>query len=428
MALTPEEEAALNSAAADARQAALASNRTESKIVAIDNKISTALTDGSLKGDKGDAGPGVPAGGSTGQVLAKKSGGDFDTQWIDASGGGGAESDPIYTADKPNLATKSELDAVHEFSQRAILRTSFDTRDDLIAWTNVPDNMLLVREGTVLRVLDDASPDFEVVRDIVTGKFVPEPIEPLHAEKVEYNGGNVATALDNRPTKDVVTNSISSASSSTYSAVIAYVDEQIKTFDTLQLYIGATEITDIAPTGAGVNVSLDMTTTEKLWFERSYTIPGDGIVDKNVYDLLLPFDSVSTSRITICRAVWSVTTGGVEKVIFDKEFILQNTTGQYDYAGKFIREYPTDIAYNNGDVAKFRLYGRVSTGTDTATVLLGDANRTAVLNRSAPVAALPTTKMLDFHNGVEKSQAELNREYEAAISALEARITALESK
>ncbi|MBI5687646.1 MAG: hypothetical protein HZC54_21455 [Verrucomicrobia bacterium] len=45
------------------------------------------------KGDTGDAGQpgvGVPSGGAVGQVLAKASGTDYDTLWVDPSGGGGA--------------------------------------------------------------------------------------------------------------------------------------------------------------------------------------------------------------------------------------------------------------------------------------------------------------------------------------------------
>lgn len=41
------------------------------------------------KGDPGDPGEGVPAGGSTGQVLAKASATDHDTEWVDQTGGGG---------------------------------------------------------------------------------------------------------------------------------------------------------------------------------------------------------------------------------------------------------------------------------------------------------------------------------------------------
>ena len=43
------------------------------------------------KGDPGPAGPGVPTGGATGQVLTKKSGTDYDTEWKDPTGGGGGQ-------------------------------------------------------------------------------------------------------------------------------------------------------------------------------------------------------------------------------------------------------------------------------------------------------------------------------------------------
>ena len=41
------------------------------------------------EGPQGPAGQGVPAGGTAGQVLAKKSGADYDTEWTDQTGGGG---------------------------------------------------------------------------------------------------------------------------------------------------------------------------------------------------------------------------------------------------------------------------------------------------------------------------------------------------
>ena len=42
-----------------------------------------------VDGYNGTSGVGVPAGGSTGQVLAKASGTDYDTEWVNQSGGGG---------------------------------------------------------------------------------------------------------------------------------------------------------------------------------------------------------------------------------------------------------------------------------------------------------------------------------------------------
>ena len=61
------------------------------------------------KGDKGDtgeqgpAGVGIPAGGAAGQVLAKASGTDYDTEWINQSGGGGGTSDYNDLSNKPSI-------------------------------------------------------------------------------------------------------------------------------------------------------------------------------------------------------------------------------------------------------------------------------------------------------------------------------------
>lgn len=49
-------------------------------------------------GPKGDNGIGVPEGGTTGQILAKKSNTDYDTEWING-GGGGSSLTPIYLPD-----------------------------------------------------------------------------------------------------------------------------------------------------------------------------------------------------------------------------------------------------------------------------------------------------------------------------------------
>lgn len=66
------------------------------------------------RGPKGDTGPqgnpgvGVPAGGTTGQVLAKSSNNDYETQWVNQGGGGGGD----VTAAGDNTFTGS-----NEFTQ-----------------------------------------------------------------------------------------------------------------------------------------------------------------------------------------------------------------------------------------------------------------------------------------------------------------------
>lgn len=81
----------------------------------------------SLKGDPGEpgepgvAGPGVPAGGSTGQLLAKASGDDFDGEWVDPPSGGASTAAEVSYDNET-----SELEA--EDVQAAI--------DELVTWIN----------------------------------------------------------------------------------------------------------------------------------------------------------------------------------------------------------------------------------------------------------------------------------------------------
>jgi len=70
--------------------------RTESgvdiTITDVDGTHTASLYDGQTgpQGPKGEPGVGIPTGGTAGQVLAKASGTDYDTKWVNQSGGGGA--------------------------------------------------------------------------------------------------------------------------------------------------------------------------------------------------------------------------------------------------------------------------------------------------------------------------------------------------
>lgn len=63
-------------------------------------------------GQKGDPGEGIPTGGTSGQVLIKKSDADYDTEWATMSGDGGvnvdAELKEYYTTAKKNIRTAIE--------------------------------------------------------------------------------------------------------------------------------------------------------------------------------------------------------------------------------------------------------------------------------------------------------------------------------
>lgn len=59
-------------------------------------------------GAKGDPGVGVPAGGTTGQVLTKKSDTDYDTEWKNQQGGGGSSGVQYHSVtDKDSLTSLS---------------------------------------------------------------------------------------------------------------------------------------------------------------------------------------------------------------------------------------------------------------------------------------------------------------------------------
>ena len=65
---------------------------------------SVALGQGAvqIKGDKGDTGPGVPSGGTTGQLLAKNSNANQDTVWKDPPSGGSANPADLVSTEQDN--------------------------------------------------------------------------------------------------------------------------------------------------------------------------------------------------------------------------------------------------------------------------------------------------------------------------------------
>src|SRR4051794_20876990 len=62
-------------------------------------------------GATGPTGAGVPVGGTTGQVLAKKSATDLDTQWVAQSGGSGAGGHTIQD-EGVSLTARTKLNFV----------------------------------------------------------------------------------------------------------------------------------------------------------------------------------------------------------------------------------------------------------------------------------------------------------------------------
>ena len=55
----------------------------EQKVIVTSSNPVVKVSSGGLPGAKGDDGVGVPTGGTTGQVLAKIDGDDYNTEWVD---------------------------------------------------------------------------------------------------------------------------------------------------------------------------------------------------------------------------------------------------------------------------------------------------------------------------------------------------------
>lgn len=180
-------------------------------------------------GIPGPAGEGVPAGGDTGQVLAKASGDDYDTEWVDQSGGGGggavssvfgrtgavtAESgdytkaqvglenvDNTSDADKPvSTAQQTALDLKENFavgttgSEISFVTKQVYNSPGSPSTSNITDNLTSAKIGVVQKIYHNNStpPTFPAgwVR-IGTGNYVISTLNIIYAEwvsgtRVEY--------------------------------------------------------------------------------------------------------------------------------------------------------------------------------------------------------------------------------------------------
>jgi hypothetical protein len=94
------------------------------------------------QGPLGPAGPGVVTGGFTGQVLAKKSNANYDTEWVTGGGGGGAA---IWGGIAGTLSNQTDLQTVLDakapssgISPSAISGTAVITTDSRLSDSRTP--------------------------------------------------------------------------------------------------------------------------------------------------------------------------------------------------------------------------------------------------------------------------------------------------
>lgn len=97
---------------------------------------------------KGDPGVGVPAGGTAGQVLTKKSSGDYDTVWQTPSGGGGSAVNVVQTTGDSEEDVMSQKAVTDELDNRQTkpsvsgsegqVLTKTGSGDDEVEWADIP--------------------------------------------------------------------------------------------------------------------------------------------------------------------------------------------------------------------------------------------------------------------------------------------------
>lgn len=114
-------------------------------------------------GNDGADGQGVPTGGSTGQILAKVSGSDYDTEWITMSSGGsssgqsGAGGHIIIDANNTSMTARAGLKFGGDFN------VTDDSTNDL---TNVKAHRMTNDEwNEVMRTLPNKSVEYPVLFD-----------------------------------------------------------------------------------------------------------------------------------------------------------------------------------------------------------------------------------------------------------------------
>jgi len=91
-------------------------NELDLKICATESDVPSGAPDKDqiiLVGGESD---GVPIGGTSGQILAKQSAADFDTEWIDPPSGGGSAADISYDNTESGVEAENVQEAIDELA------------------------------------------------------------------------------------------------------------------------------------------------------------------------------------------------------------------------------------------------------------------------------------------------------------------------
>lgn len=106
------------------------------------------------QGEQGPAGEGVPTGGSAGQVLAKSSGSDYDTEWVDPSTGTGSVTSVGLTMPSAFSVSGSPVTTSGTLAVSMASGYSIPTNAKQTSWDNKQDALV---SGTNIKTINNQS-------------------------------------------------------------------------------------------------------------------------------------------------------------------------------------------------------------------------------------------------------------------------------
>lgn len=128
------------------------------------------------KGDPGPAGPGVPMGGAAGQVLTKKSETDYDTEWVNQSGGGG-------TGGKIRLVEETDPYVFPQYLFKNVCLAEAQ-----YAWTQSYSDVYSTPDGnydnTITTITSDLEMTWNTDTSVVWGKKIAVKLDADYPEKL----------------------------------------------------------------------------------------------------------------------------------------------------------------------------------------------------------------------------------------------------
>ena len=224
-------------------------------------------------GQDGAPGVGVPTGGTSGQVLAKKSNTNYDTEWVNQSGGGG--------------------------------NTPYDSNPEMDG-TASPGNSNLFSRGNHVHPTDTsraAQTDMTNVQNAIGNTSLPTTAQTLTGAIAELDGdvsnlntavGGKASQTDMTSVQNTIGNTALPTTAQTLTGAVAELDGDVSNLNTaVSGKASQSEVTGITTKIASITLSTSWTGSASP-YTQSVTITGATITAKTKVDV--QFDSTAVAQ------------------------------------------------------------------------------------------------------------------------------------